>query len=185
MARKSNSGSGNTSDGTSGDTGGPVGTDGTIGNDGGGSIGGIPVERIDGGTGDFGNSSGTTPGPGKRGRGRPPGGGTPRTDTARPKIALETLQGVLLSVHEIAAALLKVPELEVDEQEALKLAKAIIHLQSFYPAVDVPAKVMAWAGVAIAAGQVYAPRIGAISIRTKRERANKPGPVPVPAFAGH
>jgi hypothetical protein len=88
------------------------------------------------------------------------------------------LSGAIVSVHEVAAMMLKSPELELDEGEALKLAQALIRLQSFYPAIDVPAKALAWAQLVIACGQVYGPRIVAIS---KRPKKAKPAPVPAPA----
>jgi hypothetical protein len=69
--------------------------------------------------------------------------------------------------------LLRIPELELDENEAQRLAKALLQLQKCYPAIDIPAHVTAWIGLAAAAGGVYAPRVAAYRLRTRNERASK------------
>lgn len=130
------------------------------------SINGIPVESF-GGAG----SSGTDAGAPKRGRGRPPGSGTrPAVQTSRVD-DLGVYAGALVGVHEVAAFLLSVPEFEIDEDEALTLAKALQRLQKFYPSVDVPAQALAWIGLFSACGKVYGTRVAAYKLRKSHEKA--------------
>jgi hypothetical protein len=88
-----------------------------------------------------------------------------------------------MGVHELAALLLKVEELEIDEAEAKALAKALLNLQQCYPSIDIPAHVMAWVGMAAACGRVYAPRVGAYRLRVRNERASAPRAQKVQAVA--
>lgn len=66
------------------------------------------------------------------------------------------------------AAAVKTPELELDKEEGKLLAENIAAVNSFYGKVIDP-KVMAWTGLIMACGKVYAPRAVAIKMRMTME----------------
>jgi hypothetical protein len=143
------------------------------------NIGGIPVERIESG-------SGST---GKR-RGRPPGsrtgsgsGSTSGSTAKTPPRGndLDVIAGAFMGVHDIAAHLLSLDELSIDEDEAKILAKAVQRLQAYYPAIDVPGQALAWIGLFAACGRIYGPRVVAVKARMKTEKEKAARPVPVPS----
>lgn len=89
------------------------------------------------------------------------------------------------------AAAVKTPELELDKEEGKLLAENIAAVNAFYGKVIDP-KVMAWTGLIMACGKVYAPRAVAIKMRMsmeaqqrKPQRQNNvvqmPAPVAAPA----
>lgn len=72
------------------------------------------------------------------------------------------------------AAAVKTPELELDKTEAELLAKNIAAVNAHYGKVIDP-KIMAWTGLIMACGTVYAPRVAAIRLRMSMEpKAPKP-----------
>lgn len=127
------------------------------------TIGGITSERFDPA-----DSSGYHPGGRKRrsdfGRakgGRPAGpGNSQSTKTGKEsKVALTVSAEVIENIHLLAAKFSGIEYLKLDKDECDELAKALIQLQTFYPAVDVPAKAMAWMGLLMVVGKVYGPRV--------------------------
>lgn len=66
------------------------------------------------------------------------------------------------------AAAVKTPELELDKEEGKLLAENIAAVNAFYGKVIDP-KVMAWTGLIMACGKVYAPRAVAIKMRLSME----------------
>lgn len=90
----------------------------------------------------------------------------------------------------MAAAILKVPDLELDKDEARRLAEAAAAVGEFYK-IGLDAKKTAWVNLAAVAGSIYGPRIMAAAIRRRKaleeaRRAPAPAgrpaerPVPVP-----
>lgn len=61
----------------------------------------------------------------------------------------------------------KIDELQIDEEEAEKLAKAALRVSELYEIPLPSEKVLAWIGLANAMGRVYGPRIAAYTIRQK------------------
>jgi hypothetical protein len=85
-------------------------------------------------------------------------------------------------VHEIGATFLKIEELELSEDEAAALGAGIVRVTEQY---DVPlpdAKTMAWINLAKVMGKIYAPRIGAMKIRKRREKQQSKGPEVIMPF---
>lgn len=87
---------------------------------------------------------------------------------------MNLVTGALLTVHELAAVLLKIPEVEIDEMEALALAKALLAVQRCYPQIDISAHALAWVGLIAACGRVYVPHFAAYKIRVKTEAGQRP-----------
>lgn len=79
------------------------------------------------------------------------------------------LTAILYSLHVMAAALTKVEELALTEQEAEQLAVAIARVNEVYGNVVLPEKVVVWINLAMAMGTVYGPRFIAYNIRKKKE----------------
>lgn len=74
------------------------------------------------------------------------------------------------------AAAVKTPELELDKEEGKLLAENIVAVNAFYGKVIDP-KVMAWTGLIMACGRVYAPRAVAIKMRmTMEAEQRRPAP---------
>lgn len=67
------------------------------------------------------------------------------------------------------AAAVKTPELELDKEEGKLLAENIAAVNAHYGKVIDP-KVMAWTGLIMACGKVYAPRAVAIKMRLSMEK---------------
>lgn len=134
-----------------------------------------PGEFIDGGTADGDRSTASA---GKR-RGRPPGSRnkqsatTGNTQEKAPQNIAENLERLLLSTHLMGAAMLKCPELELDVDEAKKLASAIREVSKHYPVVFDPKK-MALMELGTVALMVYGTRGVAIYKRIQRESQPQP-----------
>jgi hypothetical protein len=150
-------------------------------------INGIPVEPIGGGgrtgTG-TGNSSPDSGSPGGAGGFKPAAAAAPKTS---PRFNdLNVYSGAIQGVSDLAAFLLKLPELgDLDDAEALKLAKAIRAVQVYHPSIDITGEALAWIGLCAAISQVYGTRVAAITLRKKTEREEKTakakqqsGPIP-------
>ena len=95
-----------------------------------------------------------------------------------------SIKDLLIGIHSMGAALTGIEELELDDEEAKKLADATQELGNIY-GHSISPKTMAWTNFAAACGVVYGPRIIAYRERIKQEKAKnpalptKPGPVPV------
>jgi hypothetical protein len=114
---------------------------------------------------------------GKRGRGRPRGSTKSASSSTRASSDKETandLTGVLLSTHMMLAAFLQVKELEIDQNEAARLAQAVTRVNKLYGGFMLSEKTMAWINLLMAGGGIYGPRFVAFSARTKKENASKP-----------
>ena len=109
-----------------------------------------------------------------------PSGGAKEKKTP---VHLAGLESLLLSVHAMGAAILKVPELTIDPKEAHVLAEAASNVMQFYPyALD--EKTTAWVNLGMVAAGVYGTRALAFHNRMRQERIPKispppAGPVPV------
>lgn len=79
-----------------------------------------------------------------------------------------------MAVHEMGAALLKIEELELGEDEAEKLEEKIKKVASFYGNAGIPPKVVAWVELGAVCTMVYGTRIKAYNNRMKKERMNRP-----------
>lgn len=111
----------------------------------------------------------------KRGRGRPRGSTSTKytSDTKQSKQTAQDLSGILMGIHSMAAAFLKVPELELDQVEAKALGDAVNKVQAEYKIPILDPKTMAWINLLMVTGGVYGPRLAAHSIRKKNERKGK------------
>jgi hypothetical protein len=163
----------------------PGGGDGARRNSGGGNAGtrkqGWPAEARQKGADvikarwDKKKAEGWVPAREQRKRAEQPGNPAPQKKAVHLIGDEKALSAGIYSVHELAAILLKDPDWELDEAESLKLAQALIKLQTIYPAIDVPLKTLVWFQLVIACGQVYGPRIIA------KVKKAKPAPVAAPA----
>lgn len=126
---------------------------------------------------------------GKRKPGRPPGSG--KTATERKGLSAidkaDAVTAALYGTHQLAAWLSSIDEVEISEEQAEKLAKALLTLQKFYPSVDVPAVYLAWLNLASVAIKVYAPNVAAYKLRKSNEahERKRKGPQAVPAAPTH
>lgn len=90
--------------------------------------------------------------------------------------SLSDFGGLIFAIHEMAAAFAHCPEIELDENEARKIAKASRELMGFYQVELSPEKVV-WMNFAGAMIGVYGPRVVAVAARKKNEKAaRKPPP---------
>lgn len=110
--------------------------------------------------------------------------GTP--ENPKESVRLESLKisDLLYSVHLMGAEICKVPELELDKEEAAKLADAIADVSKYYITAFDPKKV-AWVHLAVIAGGIYGTRIFAYRNRISAQKslgpqAPKPSPKPTP-----
>lgn len=103
------------------------------------------------------------------GRGKP----DPETGTqAKVRLDSFSIEGLLIGIHQMGAAMLKTPELEISKDEAKQLADAVQAVAKEYNHVINP-KTAAWIQLCIACGGIYGTRIVAIRMREKQTR-NKP-----------
>ncbi len=85
------------------------------------------------------------------------------------------IEKILFSVHGVLAALTNVPELNLDESEAKKLAKSIEGVTDQYKLTLDP-KVAAYIDLASTVSMIYGPRAFSYYLRKKTEGAQKPQP---------
>lgn len=71
----------------------------------------------------------------------------------------------------MAAAFLKVPELELDEKEAERLGKAVAQVQNLYDLPIFTEKQMAWFNLTTTGAAIYGPRFMAAKIRKAKEKS--------------
>lgn len=79
----------------------------------------------------------------------------------------------------MAAAFLKVEELELSEPEAKQLGEAVARVNALYGNYMIPEKTAAWINLTMAAGSIYGPRMMAHKLRVKKEKASGKGPVTI------
>lgn len=108
-------------------------------------------------------------GTGKRRPGRPKGSGKTKTT-----LDLNGVEAILLSIHSMAATMLKTPELVLDKEEAKNLSKAANDVAEHY-SVAINPKTLAWLNFGMAVSMIYGTRIIAINARQKREKQNRAG----------
>lgn len=120
----------------------------------------------------------TGDGTAKRGRGRPPGsrnnnsGKSNAASGTETKVRLDSfsIEGLLIGIHQMGAAMLKTPELEISKEEAKQLSDAVQAVAKEYNHVINP-KTAAWIQLCIACGGIYGTRI--VAIRMREKSANK------------
>lgn len=83
----------------------------------------------------------------------------------------------MYALHLMGAKLLQTPELELETEEAEKLAGAVARVNALYNDFPIPEKWAAWINLLIVCGTVYGPRAIAASARMKSEK--KPAPLEV------
>jgi hypothetical protein len=77
------------------------------------------------------------------------------------------------------AAMAKVPELELEKEEAEKLTANALEVAKLYSNIEADPKTIAWINLAFCAGQIYGPRVVAYRIRKSQERrVHQPQPQP-------
>lgn len=168
----------------SADDGGEFGIGIAVGNDGEKSdrIGGLTIvdpSAFDG-NGPDGDASGTGSETGKRKRGRPRGskGSAAPTKAAR-NHDLSGIESILVSLHAMAAAAIKIPELNLSEAEARTLVSATQEVARQYN-VAVSAKTAAWVNLGMAVGSIYGSRAVAIALKAKKEKKDNIVQFPTP-----
>ena len=122
---------------------------------------------------------------GTRRRGRPAGSGNKTgnkpvsagTKTQKTSDALGGVERILYALH-MAAGTFITPELAISEEESKKLTQALASVNEFYGQVIDPKK-LAWIDLITVAGQIYAPRIGAIILAKKMKPKVNKAPSPV------
>jgi hypothetical protein len=90
-----------------------------------------------------------------------------------------SLTELLLSLHEMGAAILKTPELDLDRDEAQKLSKAVQEVSKYY-AMSFDPKKVALGNLAIVMGGIYVPRIMAYRLRKATSEPGAPTPAEQP-----
>lgn len=121
------------------------------------------------GTGDSGD------GTGKR-RGRRPGSRNKPTGKDAEK-SKDALAGIIAAVHEVGAKITKVPELELSKEECIQLADAMMNVARFYDIPVLAEKTVAWVSLGMVAFSIYAPRVTARSINTKKKTVEAVRPI--------
>ncbi len=74
------------------------------------------------------------------------------------------------------AAITKVEELELDQNEAKRLAEAVTRVNKLYGGFVLSEKTMAWINLGMAGCTVYGPRMVAYSARNKKDKDKKHAP---------
>lgn len=111
--------------------------------------------------------------PGSKNRVPGSGGTTAGPEKETVPGSLIDLSVLLMSIHNLGAAILQVEELELDEGESKKLADGIKEVAKFYP-VGLSPKKLAIANLGIIACEIYGTRALAFRLRKKKEAAEKP-----------
>jgi hypothetical protein len=105
-------------------------------------------------------------------RGRKPG--SKNSTSKSSKETANDLTGLFLGIHTMCAMLTGIPELELEEEEAAKLAKAVARVNNYYGGMVIPEKYAVWGNFAVALGTVYGPRAITYRMRMKQEAQGKP-----------
>ncbi len=101
-----------------------------------------------------------------------PRGTGAKTATEKSTVSVRGIEKLLYSIHQMGAAMLSAPELELDEKESRDLANAIRDVQEHY-SVSISPKAEAWANLAVVAVGLYGTRAVAIASRVSGERAER------------
>ncbi len=112
-----------------------------------------------------------------RRRNRPVGSGRNTSAGSKRKSASETsssINSILFSMHMMAAAFLKVPELALTMEESENLSEAITRVSELYDIPLMDEKTMAWVNLAIVAGGIYGPRFVAAKINKQKSNQETP-----------
>lgn len=106
-------------------------------------------------------------------RGRPAGGkNKKRSSGTRETESPENLSKLLLSVHQMLASFLEIPELLLSQEEADKLGQAVAEVEALYSDVPfVSPEVRAFANLGITSIVIYWPRYKVIKMRLDKEAA--------------
>lgn len=117
-----------------------------------------------------GTDAGSSGGTGKRGR---PKGSTNKTSksTKKTSVDLGPFSACILGIHSMLASISRTPELELDEGESEKLAKASAAVMRHYVELDVSQKAADWTNLFLALGGIYGPRLVARKFRKQAEHA--------------
>lgn len=94
------------------------------------------------------------------------------TDAPKTPDSLIDLSVLLLSLHQMGAALLDIEELALDKTEAEAYADAVKELARQYP-TNINPKVVAWLNFGAVVGGIYGTRFQAYRMRLKKERQNR------------
>lgn len=175
--------------GGAGNTGNIAGPDsGTVDNSGIGGGGGeqprlIIVDPASVSGGDGGSqpdTSGSGAGEPRR-RGRPRGSSNARSAAPGKKAALNVnaVEAILFSGHAMLAGIVQTPELMIGKDEAHDLAEAIAGVARHYD-MDVPAKSLDWANLAMVVGRIEGTRVVAL-MNNRRNGKSAPRPAPTAA----
>ncbi len=111
-----------------------------------------------------------------RKRGRKPGSTSgPKTQTG-PSADIGAIQATILSFHAMLAV--KIPEMEITDVEAQRLAEGIARVEKYYPAVSavISGRIADHVALVAAVTSVYGVRFAAIKVRKAKEAQN-PGDV--------
>lgn len=107
-----------------------------------------------------------------RRRGRKPGSKNASRTQPQKEVA-QDLTGVLLSVHFMLSKLVKIDELQLDEEEAKKLGDAVARVNKEFGVQMMSPKMAAIVNLGIVGAGVYGPRVIAIThnAKVKKEKA--------------
>jgi ribosomal protein L3 len=78
---------------------------------------------------------------------------------------------ILMGIHSMGAAILKVPELELAKHEAERLGEAVAKVNRLYGGRMMSEKQAAWVNLMMVAGTVYGPRIGTVMLKNAAKKA--------------
>lgn len=98
-----------------------------------------------------------------------------KAETSR-NLNIDGVEKILFSIHSVGAALLSIPELELEEAEAKKLAKSISAVNDQYKLTLDPKKA-AWVDLCTAASTIYGPRAISLYLRKMNEKPKVVAPV--------
>lgn len=79
----------------------------------------------------------------------------------------------MMGLHSMGAALLKIPELELEQSEAKRLGDAVARVNAEYGGIMLSPKGAAWLGLTMAMGEVYGPRFLAAKINADKKKKEK------------
>lgn len=119
------------------------------------------------GTGsDSGSGTDVTGEPVRKRRGRKPG--SRNKETAKP-LDINGVEFILLSSHDMLAAMMKAPAIALDKEEANNLARSISNVARHYDIVATE-KTLDWTALFMALGMIYGPRIAMLTMRKKKSK---------------
>lgn len=104
--------------------------------------------------------------------------GSGKSDTSK---ATGDLTKLLHSLHMMGATFLSIPQLELDESEADKIAAAVARVTDLYDVPMMSEEARAWTNLAMVTGTVYGPRFLSYTLDKKPKKQNAPVTVITPA----